>query len=246
MEKQVDYAERVLEKNFGMSYDAFISELESAKLEPVTINYNWETVADKIKNAKSDPNYQEKLKEHEKQHGYPNYVDRAMVAAYSAMHGIDKQLRFAGVTDEYASMLVQKFMEQDKVNEEPTLEIIEKSIKQTLCFEALKIAKTGGERALSPNSAIEFDKAADLLARRLSDQDMHLLNDKNLMKKASEALSLSNEYVASTNKLSLEHLVDLNQKEIVRIEASMAYKNVQKDQEQQIDISKSKGNEIEI
>ena len=75
---------------------------------------------------------------------------------------------------------------------------------------------------------------------------MHLLNDKNLMKKASEALSLSNEYVASTNKLSLEHLVDLNQKEIVRIEASMAYKNVQKDQEQQIDISKSKGNEIEI
>ncbi len=169
-----------------------------------------------------------------------------MVAAYSAMHGIDKQLRFAGVTDEYASMLVQKFMDQYTADGEPTLEIIEKSIKQALCFEALKLAKTGGERTLSPNSVIEFDKTADLLARHLSDRDMHLLNDKSLMKKASEALRLSNEYVASTNKLSLEHLVDLNQKEIARIEASMAYKNVQRDQEQQIDISKSKGNEIEI
>jgi thymidine kinase len=222
------------EKELIQKYVEFSSKLEKAKTVPIQINYNWETVTDKINAYKNDPAYCEKP------------VNFAMVAAYSCMHGIGKEIRFSGITDEYASMLVKKTMEQRGLSGEPSLEIIETAIKQALCFEALKLAQNNGSRELSLEKAKGLDITAELLSERLHHEDTHLLNSKELLLEANNALKVMDATVTPTDQADLEKLTGFNQKEVARIEATMAYKNASKSQELQPEHVKPRCSEIEI
>ena len=240
MENQVAYGEKMIQMQ---KLDRFCENLETATNNKTQIAYNWQTVSDKIDIAKKDPNFQQHVIEHKEKYGYPEHVNNAMIAAYCSMHGIDKSIRFRDITNEYASMLVQNKMEEEKLVGDPSLKIIENAIKQAMCFEALKLADNNGGRELSLEQERELDIKANLLSEKLDHGQIHLLNNKDLMLEANNVLVADRNHNKNTINSTMEvKLVDLNQKEVARIESTMSYKNISQQQEP----CKTKSLEIEI
>ena len=240
MENQVAYGEKMIQEQ---KLDRFYEILEIAKNNKAKIEYNWQTVFDKIDIAKNDTNFQQHMNEHKEKYGYPEHVNNAMVAAYCAMYGIDKSIRFRDITNEYASMLIQNKIEEQKLTGETQLNVIENAIKQAMCFEALKLADNNGGRELSEEKVRDLDIKAKILSDKLDHDQVHLLNNKELMIEANRSLVVDQNHNKNTiNSVMVEKLVFLTQKEIERIDSTMSYKGVSRQQE----FCNTKSSEIEI
>jgi hypothetical protein len=107
-----------------------------------------------------------------------------MVYAYGGEHNLSAALHKGDLTCEYASMIADQKSKEAGVRD-PTIEIVEDSVKQALCFQALKKAEG---KELTVEKVAELSGKAAVLAERLSKENMHVLSDRKLMLEAISAI----------------------------------------------------------
>lgn len=122
---------------------------------------------------------------HKKTEGYALHVSNSMLNNYLFSHGIEIQSQEH--IYKYASILVQKEVGEQNLKEVPT-DLIESSLKQAVCFEALKNAS--GNKELTPEAVNILHSKAEILSEKLNDENIRILNNKELMKEANSVISI--------------------------------------------------------
>ena len=239
MEKQVAYGEKlnVTEKYpVFQSLENFEKTLEIAKTEMVfnddldaTIERNiiWE----QKHLSKNDLEFAMKNK------GYLPYVSVSNVFAFCRICDVKQDFDKGRLLAEYASS-----MTQDKLNkgnfDGATLDVIKFGIKQALCFESLRSLHNTKE--ITPDVTRELYIKSEIMANVLNENEMHVLNNKDLIKNLSINVDVSG-YMEPSEK-TLETLSNITIKEVTLIEQKNHQQSLDKPQE----IDKSKGFDMEI
>jgi hypothetical protein len=179
MVNQIIYAEQMKEKaNFaGMN---FFQKLENMKANRIP-NYGGNNVAYFVDTNKKREDYELRNEVYLCNFNYAPHVSKSMVYAYCGKHNIDFCLNKGNLTYEYASIIAHQ-----KINacglKEPSMKIIQDSIKQALCFQSLKRAENIID--LSNEKILQLSAKAAILSEHLSAKNMHILNDKTIMHEA--------------------------------------------------------------
>lgn len=177
LEDQVNYENR-------NNSDAFLKQIEQIKIPSDENSRNGFTLKsiDFIEQQQNDCIYKVTIGLHRETQGYGLYVNRLMLDNYLADKGLN--IKPESHVYEYASMLVQNKLDGTK-SAEASPELIESCIKRAVCFEALK-----GDHSESLNAKdIEvLHQKSELLASKLTDENIRVLNDTSLMTRANEVI----------------------------------------------------------
>ncbi|GHT96555.1 hypothetical protein FACS1894122_14950 [Alphaproteobacteria bacterium] len=184
MENPVKYADRtkgeskMLEKpemtNMSAS-DDFFKKLDAAKDDQIAkYPYEGSTVADYMILDKRAHCYDELFTQHKEEHGYAPYISKTMVMAHAYEHNLKMEFYDDSTSHEYASMLVQRSLDAKNLKE-PTLAILEDSIKQALCFKALYESNNVGE--LTSEKTKELHLKAAVLSEHITKENLHVLDN---------------------------------------------------------------------
>jgi hypothetical protein len=173
------------------SETAFFQKLEKAKNDPIIKRiYRGSTVADRMILDKRSAGYEERRSGYKEKFGYTPYVSQSMLVAYCMEHGIKIEFFDDSSPKEYASMLAQRQINAAGLKE-PTVEIAESCIRQALCFKALHDADGSGSSGKpTPEKVAELDAKASILAEHIAKENLHVLNDKKLMREALTVIDL--------------------------------------------------------
>jgi hypothetical protein len=197
MENQLAYAAKIAEKS--SPEEDFFKKLGAARRDrarsPV---YGGSTVADRMVLGKNAYKYEERFADHFSKFGYYPHVSKSMMFAYCGENGLHNGIHSGLVANEYASILVHREMQKN-----PSLEIIENAIKQALCFKALQNAS--GLKELSCENIAALHGKASVLAGHITKENLHVLNDRNLMKTAVNSIKFEKSsplFLSSINRLA--------------------------------------------
>jgi hypothetical protein len=162
-----------------------------------------------IESEKKDSLYMLSSEIHKKTEGYALHASNSMLNNYLSSHGIEMQSQEH--IYKYASILVQKAIDEQNLKEVPT-ELIESSIKQAVCFEALKQATSNKE--LTPESVNILHSKAQILSEKLTDENIRILNNKELMIEANsliqaDGISSKSLPIAKTEQIVMAHESDV-------------------------------------
>ncbi|MDR0581018.1 MAG: hypothetical protein LBG04_02815, partial [Holosporaceae bacterium] len=164
---------------------AFFQKIEEAKNDQVTkYAYGGSSVADYMILDKREYGYAEWLAKHTEEHGYAPYISKAMVMAYALEHDLKIHFFNDSTTHEYASMLLKTNSAGQKQNE-PSLEVAEAVIKQSLCFKALHDACERKE--FTPEAVRMLHAKARILAEHIVKENIHVLDNGELLKEFAAA-----------------------------------------------------------
>jgi nucleoside-triphosphatase THEP1 len=194
MEKQIRYAESLNRRANSVKQD-FLQKLENAK-ENSPSNYKGESVAYFMEIHRRERDQALRNQIYSDNFGYAPHVSKSMVYAFGGKHNLNAEFHRGDLTCEYASMIVHGKMQESGLKE-PTPEIINESIKEAVCFQALRRAK--GED-LSGKEIPELSQRATILAKHITGENIHILTDKNLMKEAISAINPEKSGHGSENK----------------------------------------------
>jgi hypothetical protein len=224
MENQVNYAERMVgAKPFGISQASkrtietvseaeIFAKLEAAKNEERGVfNYKGFTFSQRIDMEKKDEHHQTWFDKHTQRYGYAPHISRLMLGSYCSENNLKINMIGDYVTNEYASMMAHKMLEE-KGLKESTLEIAEEATKQALCFKALK--ESDGTKELTTENTKELHSKANLLSQYLTKENIHVLDDKNFMKLAYKNIARREDCCNMLSKSNTQHLVKLNHEEL--------------------------------
>jgi hypothetical protein len=144
--------------------------------------------------------------------GYAPHVTKAMVYAFGGEHNINISLHKGDLTYEYASMIADQKTKELNLKE-PTIAIIRDSIKQALCFQALK--KREDIKELTPSKVLEIHTQANALSKYINEENIRILKDKNFVKEAISSIGYTQK---STNfeENNINRIIDLNHKDLVK------------------------------
>jgi len=214
MESQVNYAEKINvgEKSEITHADVgkeakFFQNISEIKTPDADGRFIVNT-SDFIKSEQNSSIYKLSLEAHRENEGYGLYVSNSMLDTYISSKGIEIEPK--EYINEYASMLVQKIVDEQKIKK-ISPELLESCIKQALCFETLKQA--ADQKELTPDVVNILHSKAQALSEKLSDDNIRILNDKELMKQASEVLT--SKEIQSLPENYTNQIIDSNAQELV-------------------------------
>jgi hypothetical protein len=201
---------------------AFFKKLEEAKGDQgKKMPYRGSTVADRMILDKRSSNYEEWCVGYKDKFGYAPHISQSMLVAYCMEHGVKIEFFDDTASKEYASMLAQKQIDAAGLKE-PTLEIAESCIRQTLCFKALH--KEGDSEKLTPEKIAALDAKASVLAEHITKENLHVLNDRKL---TQEALATVDPKSVGKNNLTSKDLIriaEVNGRDIDMAQQSQIHK----------------------
>jgi len=212
MENQVSYAEKINpEKALSIVHDGIgkeakflrdISEIKTPDDGRFIVN-----TSDFIKSEQNSSIYKLSLEAHRENEGYGLYVSNSMLDTYISSKGIEIEAK--EYINEYASMLVQKIIDEQKLKE-VSPKLMESCIKQAVCFETLKQATD--QKELTHESVNILHSKAQTLSEKLGDDNIRVLNDKKLMKQANEVLACKE--IQSLSENNVKQIIDSNAREL--------------------------------
>jgi hypothetical protein len=189
-----------------------LRKLEGAKNDQVTKRpYRGSTVADRMFLDKRSSNYNEWCSGYKDKFGYAPHVSQSMLVAYCMEHGVKIEFFDDSSSKEYASMLAQKQIDAAGLKE-PTLEITESCIKQTLCFKALH--ETEDSKRLNPEKIATLDAKATVLTEHITKENLHVLNDKKLMREAFATVDPKSVKENALTSKDLTRIAEINSRDI--------------------------------
>jgi len=224
-------------KDASVSQNDIFAKLEAAKDKSYSNNNATQLISESLMMDKKGHDYKENMKEHKKDFGYAQHVSKPTVYAFCEGYDVSSTLHKGESAQEYASMLVQQKLNSQGL-QEATPEIVESAVKQALCFQALKNAYDINTKELTHESVQELHKKAEILANNLTSENIHVLQDKGLMKEVSEKISVSQKEELSN--VYVNRIIDVNNTDIRK--KSLLQKEQQHEQYQEVD--KTKGCEI--
>jgi hypothetical protein len=177
MESQIAYAEQMKEKAYLAEVN-FFRKLENTKTNRIS-NYEGKSVSH-FMNIKRD-NYELLNEVYLNNFNYAPHVSNSMVYAYCGEHNIGFSFNKGDLISEYASIVAHQKISESGLKE-PSIEIICDSVKQALCFQALRKAENIVD--LSNEKIQQLSAKAKILAEHLNSKNMHILNDKKIMHEA--------------------------------------------------------------
>ena len=189
MEQQVDYENSVQETiNERNTFKELLQTIENIdKPQSNTYREYLGTSIDFVKARINDDSYKLVLEMSEKEYGYKQYVSQSMIKHYILEN--DLNIKGSDYMLKYANILIQ-----DKIGQkqEVTPEMIVSSIKQVVCFEALKEASGELNYEIQTEQSVnDLETKAQVLSDVLSGKNVHVLNDKNFIMKALQDIPTS-------------------------------------------------------
>jgi hypothetical protein len=186
MENQVAYAEQMKEKASSAEIN-FFRKLENVKTNRIS-NYEGNSVAHFININKKRDNYELRNKVYLNNFNYAPHVSKSMIYAYCGEHNVDFGLNKGDLISEYASIIAHQKITASGLKESST-EIVCDSIRQALCFQALR--KTENIADLSAEKIRQLSAKAEILSEHLDSKNMHILNDKKIINEAFSVIKNS-------------------------------------------------------
>lgn len=198
MEKQVEYEDSVLKKSVKSVEERndIISKIEQYQNTKERFalfkDISSREVIANADHTGSGTLYELNKSTYRDANGFGLHVSGKMVKNYLGVNALEVKYNF-GIA-EYASMIAEKLL-VDRQDKSFAPEIIEKGIKQALCFEIFKEISIQSSKLLDQENIIKLHQKANVLAEHLNDKNIQILNDQALMKEAFEQLSAQPEHV---------------------------------------------------
>ena len=171
MEKQLNYAEKT-QREFLEKIDGMAREIEKG--------HYYKSLPEVIERSRgkiSPITYQMNSEAHARRHGYGFQINHTMIKDYIKHCKLDVSFNYE--IAEHASMLSDKYQTDSKGP--ISAEIADNCIKQALCYEVLK---ESNKDLNTPWSTEQLQGKASELSRHIKEENIGVLNDKNLMHEA--------------------------------------------------------------
>jgi hypothetical protein len=183
MENQVAYANKMKEKSNSAEAN-FFQKLENMKTNRIS-NYGGNNVAHFMDINRKREDYELRNEVYLNNFNYAPHVSKSMIYAYCGKHNLNFDLNKGDLTFEYASIIAHQKMSESE-SKELSVEMAHESIKQALCFQAFKKAENITD--LSHEKIQQLSAKAEILSEHLSPENIHILNDKKIMREAFSAI----------------------------------------------------------
>lgn len=173
IEKQVAYSESRVR-----TFEETLNKIERIEVPIKEDKYRKyvEKTEDFVQKQMEKSVYKLILRMSEESSGHKEYVNRSMVKNYILEKGLNTKTK--DYMNKYANLLIEEKIKQGEIKE-VTTETIVSSIKVVVCFDVLKESLC--ENKLTSEKIEELQGKAQLLSEKLTDKNIGVLNNKDLM-----------------------------------------------------------------
>ncbi|MDR0606285.1 MAG: AAA family ATPase [Bacteroidales bacterium] len=241
MENQVTYAEQMKEKAKTAEMN-FFRKLENMKTNRIE-NYGGNSVAYYVDLNKKREDYELRKEVYLNNFEYAPHVSKSMVYAYCGKHNITFDLNKGDLTYEYASIIAHRKMNASDLKE-PSIEIVHDSIREALCFQALKKAENITD--LSKEKIHELAAKAEILSEHLVAKNVHVLNNKKTMHEAFSVISVVKNRGDSEINPHAPRIAFLNQEDFLKEKQFQMQKIQEMREAQKLEQTRSRSFGIEM
>ena len=193
MEKQLDYAEKTqreyLEKIDGMARE--IEKGQYYKSLPEVIDHSRKKLGMDLIQMNSEA--------HARRHGYGFQINHTMVKDYIKHCKLDVPFNYE--IAEHASMIADRYQTDSK--EPISAERANDCIKQALCYEVLK---ESNKDLKTPYTTEQLQGKAFELSKHIKEENITVLNDKNLMQEALFKIDANSQNSQETPNVDLKQM----------------------------------------
>lgn len=205
----------------GKTLESLVKGFENMKQEErPSLPYEGATLSELMTLQQGTDYYQEWSQQNIHYYGYAPHISRAMMMAYCEENNLRVNMTGDTVTNEYASLLAHRTLEERGMKT-LTLDVAEESVKQALCFKVLK--ETHDIQDLTPDKLKTLDQQAYLLNRYVTKENLRVLENKPLMKEASQTLATQDTQPLHFTAKEEAYLLKLSQQDREKEQASKTY-----------------------